>query len=132
MRVHKYLVVITFLFSCFSLPAQDSIRPADLQAAEKLFDVHFTPVKEDSILSGLVDHLHLYQYLHEHDLYNDVPMSLSFDPLLPGTPYDRKQKTLQWNIPPAVSLPANRNDLAFYSLPELASLIKRKKISSVE
>lgn len=132
MRVQKYLVAIAFLLPSFSTFAQDSITTPDIRAAEKLFDLRFTPVKEDSILSGLVDHLHLYQFLHEHDLYNSVPLSLGFDPLLPGTPYDRKQIELHWNIPPAVNLPANKNDLAFYSIPELASLIKRKKISSVE
>jgi Asp-tRNA(Asn)/Glu-tRNA(Gln) amidotransferase A subunit family amidase len=132
MRVHKYLAVIAFLLSSFSLTAQESIGLPELQAAEKLFDLHFTPVKEDSILSGLVDHLQLYRYLHAHDLYNDVPLSLSFDPLLPGTPYDRKQIALRWQIPPAVTLPTKKDDLAFYSIPELASLIKRKKISSVE
>ena len=31
-----------------------------------------------------------------------------------------------------MQLPANRNELAFYSIPQLASLIKNKKISSVE
>ena len=112
--------------------AQDSIGLQDLRAAEKLFDLKFTEPKEDSIMGGLADHLQLYQYIHAHSLYNDVPLSLGFDPLLPGTPYDRKQKPLHWNIPPAVSLPANRNDLAFYSVAELASLIKRKKISSEE
>lgn len=132
MRAHKYLAAIVFLLISFSLTAQESIGLPELQAAEKLFDLHFTPVKEDSILSGLTDHLQLYRYLHEHDLYNDVPLSLSFDPLLAGTPYDRKQLALHWDIPPAVILPARRDDLAFYSIPELASLIKRKKISSVE
>ena len=35
-------------------------------------------------MSGLTDHLHLYEYLHTHDLSNDVPLSLSFSPLLAG------------------------------------------------
>ena len=115
-----------------SLAAQDSIGVPELMAAEKLFDLRFTPVKRDSIVSGLVDHLHFYQYLHSHDLYNAIPLSLSFDPLLPGTSYDRKQDPLHWAIPGEVVLPANRNDLAYYSIPELASLLRRRKISSVE
>ncbi|HXB95624.1 MAG TPA: amidase [Puia sp.] len=130
--MNKYSLMLVALLVTGSLLAQDSIGLPELQASEKLFGLRFTPVKEDSILSGLVDHLHLYQYLHEHDLYNDVPLSLSFDPLLPGTPYDRKQMPLQWDLPQAVSLPTDRDELAWYSIPELASLIKRKKISSVE
>jgi Asp-tRNA(Asn)/Glu-tRNA(Gln) amidotransferase A subunit family amidase len=132
MRWHKYLAAVIFLFTSFSLAAQDSIGLPELQAAERLFDLHFTPAKEDSILGSLVDRLHLYQYLHEHNLYNDVPLSLGFDALLPGAPYDRKQIALHWNIPPAVTLPGRRDDLAYYSIPELASLIRRKKITSVE
>ncbi|GGA98947.1 amidase [Puia dinghuensis] len=113
---------------------QDSagIGLPELMAAEKLFDLRFTPVKRDSILSGLIDNLHFYQYLHAHPLYNDVPLSMSFDPLLPGTAYDRRQNPLHWDIPGEVSLPANRNDLAYYSIPELASLLRRRKITSVE
>jgi len=115
-----------------TLSAQDSASLPDLIATEKLFDLQFTAVKRDSILSGLEANLHLYQYLHQHDLYNDVPLSLNFDPLLSGTPYELKQKPIPWHIPSETGLPANRSELAFYSIPELASLLKRKKISSVE
>ena len=136
-RTHLPALALFLFFASMVLPAgelaaQDSIGLTELRAAEKLFDLRFTPVKEDSILSGLVDHLQLYRYLHSQDLYNDVPLSMGFDPLLPGTPYDRTQRPLVWDIPAEVSLPANRNDLAFYSIPELASLLKRKKMSSVE
>jgi Asp-tRNA(Asn)/Glu-tRNA(Gln) amidotransferase A subunit family amidase len=126
------LIAGLFLLTGAKLAAQDSIGLPELQAAEKLFDLRFTAVKEDSILSGLADHLQLYRFLHSQEMYNDVPLSMGFDPLLPGTPYDRTQKPLVWGIPAEVSQPANRNDLAFYSIPELASLLKRKKISSVE
>jgi Asp-tRNA(Asn)/Glu-tRNA(Gln) amidotransferase A subunit family amidase len=128
----KYCPIVVLALITGSLRAQDTVGIPDLRAAGKLFGLHFTPVKEDSILSGLDDHLSLYRYLHDHDLYNDVPLSLSFDPLLPGTPYDRKQVKLQWDIPPAAALPADHNELAWYSIPQLASLIRQKKINSVE
>ena len=128
----KYCAALVAIWITGALRAQDPIGIPDLRAAEKLFGLHFTPVKEDSILSGLDDHLHLYQYLHEHDLYNDVPLSLSFDPLLPGTHYERKQLPLQWDIPSSVALPADRSELAWYSIPQLASLLRARKISSVE
>jgi Asp-tRNA(Asn)/Glu-tRNA(Gln) amidotransferase A subunit family amidase len=144
----KYLIILVFTGLTGALYAQDTVdsavgssvnsaggpavSPTDLISAEKLFDLQFTSAKRDSILSGLEDHLHFYQYLHQHDLYNDVPLSLNFDPLLPGTPYELRQKSISWDLPSEVSLPANLNELAFYSIPELASLLKRKKISSVQ
>ena len=140
---NKRFIWILFALAGGSLSAQDSTRAGatvahetiglgPLAAAEGMYDLQFTPVKRDSILSGLEGNLHLYQYLHQHDLPNDVSLSLSFDPLLPGTPYERQQRPIRWNIPGEVELPANRNDLAYFSIPELASLLKRKKISSVE
>ena len=43
-----------------------------------------------------------------------------------------KREKIFWDIPLRTELPANKNDLAFYSIPQLASLIINKKISSVE
>ena len=113
-------------------PVPDSVRLAQLTGAEQLYDLSFSPPKRDSILSGLEDHLRVYRYFHEHYLRNDVPLSLNFDPLIPGTPYERQQTKISWNIPPETVLPTDPNELAFYSIPELASLLKRKKISSVQ
>ena len=141
---HKILTILAaglLTLTAGALYAQDSARgpvPGDsawlepLVGAEKMFDLQFSAVKRDSILSGLTSNLQLYRYLHQHDLTNDVAMSLAFDPLLPGTKYDRSQRPIHWDIPGEVALPANSNDLAFYSIPELASLLRRKKISSVE
>ncbi|HLZ86979.1 MAG TPA: hypothetical protein VKQ52_07065, partial [Puia sp.] len=134
MRLKSWFPALLLTFFTSALTAQDSasIGLPELMAAEKLFDLRFTPAKRDSILSGLVDHLQFYRYLHTHNLYNDVPLSLSFDPLLPGTAYERRQRPLEWHIPGEVALPADRSELAWYSIPELSSLLRRRKITSVE
>ena len=59
-------------------------------------------------------------------------MSMMQSPLLPYMDLNKKQLPVKFNIPPGVNMPVNKNDLAFYSIPQLASLIKNKKISSVE
>jgi Asp-tRNA(Asn)/Glu-tRNA(Gln) amidotransferase A subunit family amidase len=58
-------------------------------------------------------------------------MSLWQSPVLPGMHFNDKQEPVKWRYP-KVSMPADRNDLAYYSILQLASLIKSKKISSVE
>jgi Asp-tRNA(Asn)/Glu-tRNA(Gln) amidotransferase A subunit family amidase len=45
--------------------------------------------------------------------------------------FNTKQQSIDWNIPTNINLPKNKSDLAFYTLLELASLIKNKKITSV-
>jgi hypothetical protein len=59
-------------------------------------------------------------------------MSLWQNPLLPGMKLNDKQEPVKWNISSNEQLPKNKSNIAFYSILQLASLIKNKKITSVE
>jgi Asp-tRNA(Asn)/Glu-tRNA(Gln) amidotransferase A subunit family amidase len=132
MSFRKKIFIIILLISSNIVFAQDSVSLSQLISAEKMFDLDFTPAKRDSILSGAADNLRLYHYLHQTSLSNDVPLPLWFDPVLPGKHFNKQQLPIKWNIPDNVSLPQNKNELAFYSISQLSSLIKNKKITSVE
>jgi Asp-tRNA(Asn)/Glu-tRNA(Gln) amidotransferase A subunit family amidase len=106
------------------------VSASQIETAEKLAALHFTPVKRDSMASVLTDRIKTYNYIHAQNLTNEMPLPLWFNPLLPGMMIPRKQLPVQFNIPEQVKLPADRSGLAFYSIPQLASLIKHKKISS--
>ena len=112
--------------------AQDSVTRSQIASAEKMFGLSFTEAKKDSMTGILTDNLKTYNYIHSQELANDVPLPLWFDPLLPSMTVSVKQNPVQFNIPEQVSLPKDKNQLAFYSIPQLASLIKHKKISSEE
>lgn len=114
------------------LLAQDTLVKKDLSSAAKLVDIYYTPQEIDSMYDGVKENLLNYVLMHKMSLNNSVPLSLWQNPVLPGMKFPEKQEPLQWNIPASVSLPANKNDLAFYSILQLASLLKNKKISSVE
>jgi Asp-tRNA(Asn)/Glu-tRNA(Gln) amidotransferase A subunit family amidase len=45
--------------------------------------------------------------------------------------FNEKQEKINWNISSNLQMPQNINELAFYNILQLASLIKNKKISSV-
>ena len=110
--------------------AQDSVTLSQIAGAEKMFGLSFTGAKRDSMTGILTDKIKTYTYLHAQNLSNDIPLPLWFNPLLPGMVVPGKQMPVQFNIPDQVVLPADRNQLAFYSIPQLASLIKYRKISS--
>jgi len=59
-------------------------------------------------------------------------MSLVFDPLPGDFQIDTNQKTIDWGLPKEVSIPAHREDLAFYPVYKLAVLIRSKKLTSTE
>jgi Asp-tRNA(Asn)/Glu-tRNA(Gln) amidotransferase A subunit family amidase len=70
--------------------------------------------------------------LRKLKLDNSIPPALNFNPIPAGRTFDATEKPIEWNIPHDVNLPENRADLAFYSIRELASLIRQHKITSVE
>ena len=125
------MLLVCFCISA-SLAAQDTIVKADINAAAKLADIQFTQPEVDMMYTDVKDNLKDIEKMHRLKLDNSVPMSLWQSPLLPGMKLPVNQKPINWNIPKNVELPKNRNELAFYSIPQLASLLRNKKISSVE
>lgn len=119
------MLCANFLFS------QDTITTKDIAAAAKLFDLQFNQKELDTMYDGVKGNLNTYRAMHKLSLANSVPMSLWQSPVLPGMHFNEKQEPVKWRYP-KVSMPADRNDLAYYSILQLASLIKNKKISSVE
>ncbi|MSQ38681.1 MAG: amidase [Chitinophagaceae bacterium] len=136
MQLNKLFMRILFttLLLSFGLlvSAQDtSIQKKDLISASKLFDLSFTAKEIDTLYSDVIDNLANYKAMHNLPLANSVPLSMWQTPVLPGMQFNTVQKPIAWKLDNTVQLPTNKNDLAFYTLEQLASLIKNKKISSL-
>jgi len=136
MQLNKLFMRILFttLLLSFSLlvSAQDtSIQKKDLISASKLFDFSFTTKEIDTLYSDVIDNLANYKAMHRLPLANSVPLSMWQTPVVPGMHFNTVQKPIPWKLDNTVQLPTNKNDLAFYTLEQLASLIKNKKISSL-
>lgn len=129
--MRKLLLLIALYISIQSF-AQDTITKHDLKSAAKVIDINFTQKEIDTLYEGVKENLDNFKLQHKLSLNNSVPMSLWQSPVLPGMKFASKQEPINWVIPANVQLPANKSDLAFYSILQLASLIKNKKISSVE
>lgn len=127
----KKIMIAFAVFTYLSSAAQDSIRVTDFKSAAKIMDLSYTQNELDTMYAGVMENFENYRLMHKEHLDNSVPMSLWQNPVLPGMHFNTKQQPIDWNIPTNINLPKNKNDLAFYSVLELASLIKNKKISSV-
>ena len=126
--------IITYLLLSLSVTAfsQDTtIQKNDLISSAKLFDLSFTTKEIDTLYSDVIDNLANYKAMHKLPLSNSVPLSLWQTPVLPGMHFTEKQNPINWKLDNTVSLPKNKNELAFYSIEQLASLLKYKKITSL-
>ncbi|MES1218971.1 MAG: amidase [Bacteroidota bacterium] len=101
-----------------------------LRNMAKLYDLEFTVPEADSMLDGIKDYTALYKEMHRTLPTNDIPYPFAFSPAPYGYSIPVKQEKIDWELP-GIQLPANKNELAFFSIPQLAFLIKNKKISSV-
>ncbi|MEI7959970.1 MAG: amidase [Chitinophagaceae bacterium] len=125
-----YTTLFTFLIG-YAVAQDTTFKKSDLISSAKIFDMRFTQKEIDTLYSDVLDNVLNYQAMHKLSLNNSVPLSLWQNPVVPGMTFNSIQKPIIWNKVNA-SLPANKNDLAFYSIEQLAFLLKNKKISSVE
>lgn len=130
--MRKLLCVFVLSATTAQLQAQDTIRKSEIPVVAKFADLSFTQQEIDSMFDGVKENVFEIRKMHKYPLNNSTPMSMWQSPVVAGMQFDMKQQPINWEIPANVSLPANRNELAFYSVMQLASLIKNKKISSVE
>jgi Asp-tRNA(Asn)/Glu-tRNA(Gln) amidotransferase A subunit family amidase len=127
----KYWLLSILLTSTIAIQAQ-TIDSATVTQAAQLAALSFTTAEKDSMLEGLKDNVRVYESMHRQSIPNSLSYPFAFHPAPPGYAIPTKQIAIHWNIPAATALPKNKNELAFYSVLQLASLIKNKKISSVE
>ncbi len=121
--------------SFFLLPLiirAQNVSVSQIIATEKMYDLHFTNAKRDSMVNQLNANLQFYQYLHGFNLANSVPLPNWFDPVLPTMKFSTKQQPINWNISTSVVMPADTNQLAFYTIAQLHVLLRNHAITSVQ
>ena len=126
---------ICFLLSTFvtvTTFSQDTITKADLNISAKVMGLKFSEPELDSMLGSVKFFEGNFEATRKYPLDNGTPSTLAHSPVLPGMVFSKVQNPVQWNIPLNVALPKNENELAYYSILKLASLIKNRKITSVE
>lgn len=127
-------IITTFLltFLIYHLSAQPAnITKNDIETAEKFLDLTFTDAERDSMLMEVADNIGAIKAVHSQHLDNWVSPALYFNPLPSNFKVPKIQKLSKWSTV-KTNLPTNEADLAFYTIPQLAHLIKTKKISSTK
>ncbi|MCC8426555.1 amidase [Mucilaginibacter sp. UR6-11] len=100
--------------------------------AQKIIGIEFTTSQRDSMLGMLDNQARMYQDLRKLKMPNSVVPALNFNPIPIGFIAQDKTNAFKLSKIPSVKMPANRNELAFYTIRQLSELIRTKQISSVE
>ncbi|MEM1121601.1 MAG: amidase [Bacteroidota bacterium] len=126
----------TLLICLFSIGCQSYKHPnfskKDVKKAQKLIGLEFDKSEIDTMYRYLGRNASGYDSLRNYTLDNEVFPALLFDPHPDGFVLQKSQEAIAWELPEAVSLPTNREELAFYTISQLAYLLKNRQITSEE
>jgi Asp-tRNA(Asn)/Glu-tRNA(Gln) amidotransferase A subunit family amidase len=111
---------------------EEKISIALVKAAQKIIGINFTDVEIDSMLTDLDGQRANYAALRKLNIPNSVSPALNFNPLPVGYEFPDKSNYFKVNSTNTTKLPTVKDDLAFYTVVQLADLIRTKQISSVE
>lgn len=129
--MHRIIFAVTLvLLFAGNVAAQDVRYPT--APMEPYYDLKFTDTERDSMQSQLDEMRQEIRAIHSYSLDNSVSPSLSFNPYPPGFVADSIQEQIVWDLPTGVSVPKDRNALAFMPVYQLAELIRTRKVTSTE
>ena len=114
-------------FSHLPLKGQDSLK-----ITSSFIGLDFDSAELSKMKAAVAAHLLKVNALHRQDISNNVPLGLIWIPPVNNSRISNEPSTIDWALPTNVSLPKDMGKLAFYSVSELAYLIKNRQITSLE
>ncbi len=128
-------LLLLIVFACNN-PAPDQKNPTMVDVivdsawyVMNPMDIGFDSMEQAMIDSGMADLLMDYRDIRAYELPNSTPPALQFNPIPYGFIIPGPTPKISWEIPTGVSKPSREPDLAFMSIPQLASLIRSGEIS---
>ncbi|UCH64432.1 MAG: amidase [Ignavibacterium sp.] len=125
------LSIITIVI-VLTVTEQREIETKEVEIAEKLIGLKFILSERDSMLDNLIEYRNSYKSNWDVELKNSVVPSVLFNPLPVGFEFNKVQKPLEFSDYSKTKMPEDIEELAYYSIGELAELIRTKQISSVD
>lgn len=113
-------------------PGELAINSDTVTAGGALIGISFDADEKEQMYSGLERNRDAYEKIRKIEIDNSIPPALMFNPVPVGAKYATLKK--EFTVSPAgkTELPENKEELAFWSVRDLAYLIKNRKISSLD
>lgn len=103
-----------------------------IDSAAKIADVPIADEYKDMMLEGLNGYVESFDAIYALHIKNEVAPAIIFDPVLPGMKFETARRPARISAAPNVggAAPKNLEDVAFYSVRQLAELVRTRKVSS--
>jgi len=103
-----------------------------LREAALVAGLEFSDPQMDQMLADVNKNVSRYEEVRKVALDNSVAPPIFFNPVVPGTKIDRTKRLMRRSAASNVTRPKNLEGAAFWTVTQLAELIRSKQVSSVE
>lgn len=103
-----------------------------VKQAQKIMGLDFTDIEADSMLSDLEGQRKSMVAIRKLNIPNSVSPALNFNPLPVAYQFPDKANYFKASTEVNLKLPTSKDELAFFTVRQLAELIRTKQISSIE
>lgn len=136
MPYYKKIGFLLFIFNISFFACQTYKHPnfskKDIRSAQKIFGLNFPKDNIDTMYRYLGRNANGYDSLRTYHLDNEVFPALLFDPHPNDFIIPKDQEVIVWPQLQNVILPTDKKALAYYTIPQLAFLLKSQQISAKE
>ncbi|UCD37738.1 MAG: amidase [Fidelibacterota bacterium] len=117
----------------FSRPQdKPKLKRKQIAAAEQVIGLSFTKAERDSLLKDVEENRASYDSLRALELPNAVAPALLFNPVPEDKTFDTRQVPIVYSPIDTVKVPEKLEDLAFYSVAQLAELLRTQQVTSMQ
>ena len=109
---------------------EDSFTLTDIEGAERLAGVIYTPQERQQMLENLEGQINSARMRRSVRLGNDEPMATRFDPRLPTFAMPAPAGPLRFSDPDAADLPGDDEDIAYAPVSRLSSWLRHGRLTS--
>jgi Asp-tRNA(Asn)/Glu-tRNA(Gln) amidotransferase A subunit family amidase len=112
---------------------KDKVTREMIDHAAAVADVHILDEYKDMMLDSLNGYSRNFEAIYALHIKNEVAPAVVFDPVLPGMKFEAERRPLKISAAPSVHAgvaPKNLEDVAFWSVRQLAELVRTRKVSS--
>jgi len=133
----RMLATVVGLIACIcsnvglAVSTEDPITPKAIAAAETLFGLELSPSDRAEIIDGLTDYRDDYLQLRAFPFDESIVPSLVFNPIPLGMTFSNERRPFRYSDVD-VERPDDLEEVAFYTVPQLAKLIRAQQVTSLE
>ena len=106
----------------------DAINSESIEVAAKIIGLDFTESERDSMIQNLTEQREQYKAIRNEKLENNIPPAIQFNPIPLGFNFEKGTGSLSIKDYSAVKRPDDMDELAFFSIGQLAHLIKSRQV----